>query len=58
MFNSLVSEETKNRSAERLKTCAGCEMFDASTSKCKKCGCFMKFKTLIENAKCPLNKWI
>ena len=27
------------------------------TQQCKKCGCFMKIKTKLKNATCPLQKW-
>jgi hypothetical protein len=41
----------------RLNICGGCEFYRARTNQCKKCGCFMKLKTTLENAKCPLGKW-
>lgn len=50
------------RSAEelheaRLAICRGCEFFKPRTERCGKCGCFMKLKTKLENAKCPIGKW-
>jgi Family of unknown function (DUF6171) len=41
----------------RLEICSTCEFYRAKTNQCKKCGCFMKLKTSLENAKCPLGKW-
>jgi hypothetical protein len=41
----------------RLKICRGCEFFRPKTETCRKCGCFMKLKTMLENAKCPIDKW-
>ena len=43
----------------RLAECHACEHFIKATSQCKKCGCFMKIKTKIATAKCPLDppKW-
>lgn len=41
----------------RLSICQGCEFFKKSGNRCKKCGCFMKLKTHLENAKCPIGKW-
>jgi hypothetical protein len=41
----------------RLEICKGCEFYRARTNQCKKCGCFMKLKTLLEKAKCPIGKW-
>jgi hypothetical protein len=39
----------------RSSICNGCEEFTGTT--CKKCGCYMKFKTQLKAAKCPLKKW-
>jgi hypothetical protein len=41
----------------RLDICKGCDWFRPKTNTCKKCGCFMKLKTNLENAKCPIGKW-
>jgi len=41
----------------RLKICRACEYFRPKTETCRKCGCFMKLKTTLENAKCPIGKW-
>lgn len=41
----------------RLEICQTCEFFRAKTNQCKKCGCFMKLKTQIEKASCPIGKW-
>ena len=41
----------------RLEICKGCEWFRKNTQTCKKCGCFMKLKTLIDKASCPVGKW-
>lgn len=41
----------------RLKICQSCEFFKVNGSRCKKCGCFMKIKTTLEMAKCPVGKW-
>lgn len=44
-------------SLSRLEICNGCEFFRKRTNQCKKCGCFMKLKTTLEKAKCPIGKW-
>ena len=44
-------------SAYRLEICKTCDFFRQTTQTCKKCGCFMKLKTTLENAKCPIGKW-
>lgn len=42
---------------KRYDICLKCEHFSSVTTNCKMCGCFMKLKTKIEKAKCPVNKW-
>jgi hypothetical protein len=42
---------------ERLSICSTCPAFRPLTQTCKKCGCFMKMKTQLEKAYCPLGKW-
>ena len=41
----------------RWNECQGCEHFISATSQCKKCGCFMKVKTKLATASCPVGKW-
>ena len=41
----------------RLEICRACEFFRPKTETCRKCGCFMKLKTMLEKAKCPIGKW-
>jgi hypothetical protein len=41
----------------RLEICKQCEFFRQKSQTCKKCGCFMKLKTTLEHAKCPIGKW-
>jgi len=41
----------------RLTTCEGCDKFELETARCKECGCFMKAKTQLASASCPINKW-
>ena len=49
------SEEEVAKS--RLEICRTCEYFRPKTETCRKCGCFMKAKTMLLNAKCPIEKW-
>jgi hypothetical protein len=42
---------------KRLSTCESCDRYDLQTNRCKECGCFMKAKTQLASATCPLNKW-
>jgi len=41
----------------RLEICKTCEWFRPKSQTCKKCGCFMRLKTTLEHAKCPIGKW-
>ena len=41
----------------RWSECQGCEHLIKATNQCKKCGCFMKVKTRISTARCPIGKW-
>ena len=47
----------KDKSLERFNLCKACPEFIKFTSQCKKCGCFMKLKTTMEHASCPIGKW-
>ena len=40
----------------RINICKKCEFLKKHT-KCEKCGCFMKVKTKVGFAKCPIGKW-
>lgn len=41
----------------RLEICNSCEWLDKRLVKCRKCGCFMKLKSTLKQAQCPLEKW-
>ena len=41
----------------RLAICNECPFFNKSLNKCKKCGCFMKLKSTLKQASCPVGKW-
>jgi hypothetical protein len=41
----------------RLEICNSCEWLDKRLVKCRKCGCFMKLKSTLKQATCPLEKW-
>lgn len=42
---------------ERMTVCESCDSYDLNHKRCKQCGCFMKYKTRIPSAVCPLGKW-
>lgn len=41
----------------RLAICNTCPAFNKRWAKCTKCGCFMKLKTTLKEAKCPIGNW-
>jgi hypothetical protein len=43
--------------ARRMDICKACPFFVVRTQQCRKCKCFMKLKTKLERAHCPINKW-
>jgi hypothetical protein len=47
----------KQYAQKRLDICRTCPELFAPTLTCKQCGCFMKIKTQIKSAECPLGKW-
>ena len=45
---------------QRLQICEGCEFYTkalAGIGRCRKCGCFTKFKTKLSTENCPIGKW-
>ena len=42
---------------ERLDICQECPFLLKRSVRCKKCGCFMKLKTTLKQASCPIGKW-
>jgi ribosomal protein L32 len=57
LLNPKQPRSGEELSAERLTICRSCEWFRKSNQTCKKCGCFMKLKTTLERAACPIGKW-
>lgn len=51
---NFVSDEDQTL---RFDICKACPEFIPLTTQCKKCGCIMKFKTKLERASCPIEKW-
>ena len=49
-----ASEEEQIR---RMEICKSCEHFSSEDVRCRQCGCFLKQKTSLTSAKCPLQKW-
>jgi hypothetical protein len=43
--------------SSRMAICHSCPDFNATTTQCKRCGCFMSAKTRLKVASCPIAKW-
>lgn len=41
----------------RYNVCKFCPELIKLTKQCKKCGCFMRLKTTLKDATCPMGKW-
>ncbi len=52
-----VTPISVEESSARFDICKACEHFISLTSQCSQCGCFMKAKTALRNAECPVGKW-
>jgi hypothetical protein len=52
-----VERATEEESEKRFNICLECPEIINTTKQCKQCGCFMRAKTKLKNATCPLNKW-
>lgn len=63
MLNPNEPRSSKELSEDRIDICKGtntgvaCEFFNPITVGCNKCGCFLKMKTKLYNAVCPIGKW-
>jgi hypothetical protein len=57
LFNKKMGRVSSSIQNERMDICRACPELIKITSQCKKCGCFMKEKTKLADASCPLNKW-
>lgn len=51
----LVNKEI--RAQHRFGICETCPELIPVINTCRQCGCFMKIKTRIYSASCPLGKW-
>lgn len=57
LFIGNKPKHTPEEANKRFDICQGCEHFIKMTGQCKKCGCFMKAKTTLAAATCPVGKW-
>lgn len=57
MLNPKEPRSDKELIEHRLEICRECPFFNNKTVACRKCGCFLKMKTKLLNATCPVHKW-
>lgn len=57
LFNNKIPKVSEQIANDRFSICSSCPHLIQATSQCKKCGCFMKLKTTLPHASCPIGKW-
>lgn len=58
MLENLITVEQFKLRKQRMDVCSGCEYkVDGLVTTCSACGCILKVKTLLTDAKCPKGKW-
>lgn len=57
LINPAKQHVSQSEANTRLDICTSCPELIELTLQCKKCLCFMKAKTLLADAECPLGKW-
>ena len=57
LFNPNTEYTDNSVAKARFDICKSCPELIKFTSQCKKCGCFMKIKTTMAHATCPIGKW-
>ena len=57
LFDPRQERSEKELIEYRLDICKQCPWLDKRLVKCRKCGCFMKLKSTLRQAKCPIDKW-
>lgn len=57
LFDPRQARSDKDLIEYRLDICKQCPWLDKRLVKCKKCGCFMKLKSTLRQAKCPIGHW-
>jgi hypothetical protein len=57
LLNPKAERVSDEEAKERYQACFRCPELNKFTTQCRKCGCFMKLKTTLTKARCPLGKW-
>lgn len=57
LFDPRAPRSDQEAIEDRLAICLQCPHLNKKYVKCNKCGCFMKLKTTLQDAHCPIGKW-
>lgn len=59
MFKRMLAAHvcTQQEAADRYRICADCDNI-TMVGTCRLCGCFLRAKTKLRAAGCPLEKWV
>jgi len=57
LLNPKTKRSSDDLASQRMEICKACPELIKLTTQCKKCGCFMRAKTTIEAATCPIGRW-
>jgi hypothetical protein len=55
LVNPARPRADKETRTARMSICKSCDRY--SNYRCSECGCFMKTKTILADAMCPIGKW-
>jgi hypothetical protein len=57
LFDPNQQKADRKQIEARLAICNTCPWFAKNLKRCRKCGCFMRLKTTLVQAKCPEGHW-
>lgn len=57
IFDPNQQKADREQVEARLAICNTCPWFAKNLQRCRKCGCFMRLKTTLIQAKCPEGHW-
>ena len=57
LFDPKQPRSDKELIEARLDICKQCPWLDKRLMKCRQCGCFMKLKSTLKQASCPIGNW-
>ena len=57
LFDVRQPRTPENEVKRRLEICNECPWLNKRMMKCRQCGCYMKLKSTLQLAKCPIGRW-